>query len=205
MQALAIASYALIDLISLSSIIWRTTVRYAPSSMSRAEARSRADTVLAWYLLLVTVLLVAGLFLPGNIVHAASAVLGVTRLLDLVPTFMAILLFQGTGERLGLSISTAAVYLVQIPFAFACISQAWLVNDLVIACAASGSHVCSPAGGANHLYIAVTNMFTLGNSYTPVTTGSEALTALEPLTGVIFAGAVLAEILGHERGRARPE
>jgi hypothetical protein len=165
------------------------------------EAKERADTVLQWYVLVVTVLLVAGLLLPGNTIHQASGVLGALRLADLFPVFMGILLFQGTGERTGLMISVAALYLVQIALAYACISQAWLANDLVATCSHLQSHACTPAGGVEHLYIAVTNMFTVGNSYTPTTTAAEAVTALEPLSGVIFTGAVLTEILGHERLR----
>jgi hypothetical protein len=204
-QALAIASYALLDLLPPASILWRTTHRIARRSLSVDAASVRADAVLQWYVLLTLGISTAGLLLAGDAVHEMAAVLGVVRLVDLLPVFMGILLFQGTGERTGLRISVAAVYLAQIVLAYACISQAWLAHDLLAPCVLHGvtlSRQCSPTGGVEHLYVAVTNMFTLGNDYAPTTTASRIVTALEPLTGVIFAGAVLAEILGHERDRA---
>lgn len=204
LMVLAYAFYALIDLVPLSSIIWRTTVRYAQRSMALTEASALADTVLQWYILLTTVPLVAGLFIRSDAAHTASAILGVTRLVDLVPTFVGVLLFQGTGERVGLSISATAVYLVHIVFAYACITQAWLSSDLVSTCIQPRIGTCSPAGSAENLYVAVTNIFTLGNAYRPISGGSQAVSALEPVTGVIVAGAVLAEILRHERDKSTP-
>jgi hypothetical protein len=200
-EALAVVAYATIDLIPPASVLWRTTARLAQRTSSLADAKERANAVLQWYVLVVLVLLVAGLVLPGRAVHDAAGVLGVLRLADLLPVVMGILLFKGTNEATGLLISAAAVYLAQIVLAYACISQAWLSPDLAAHCGSLQVQICHPAGWLHYLYVATTNVFTLGNEYAPTSSASRIVTALEPVSGVVFAGAVLTQILGHTSNR----
>jgi hypothetical protein len=196
-EALAIVAYATLDLLPPASILWRTTARLAQRTVSVAEASSRANTVLQWYVLVAVVLSVAGLLVPARLAHEAAGVLGVIRLADLLPVVMGILLFRGKNEPTGLLISAYAVYLAQIVLAYACISQAWLGGDLTAHCGRLQLQSCHPSDWLQYLYTATTNVFTLGNDYAPTSAAARMVTALEPASGVIFAGAVLTQILGQ--------
>jgi hypothetical protein len=145
------------------------------------------------YVLAVTVV-VAGLWLVavhGGAIAIAAAVIAVWRLIEIANVGLALALVHPTRlYNPGSRIVEVGLYGVQIPLIFSVLLEAFAQR------ATEWSASGVPHGPPSFLYIAVTDMLTVGNnSFNPIGTAARFLTAACTVSGVILLAILVARVL----------
>jgi hypothetical protein len=172
-----------------------TFVRHAAVWCGAKTKRRQQSIQDAYALLGMTVLPVVVLALPYTSYLYIQGGLALLRLEEIVTVWLCVLAQAAWAKW---RVYQVFIYLVQVPLLLAVAFRSFASQGLIDASCSVGSTPtsgCLPHGARSFLFIAVTDMTTVGNQFVARTSAAEWLTSVAAAMGILLLSAVLGTVI----------